>query len=291
MPIPALCLLGLLAWRTLPSDPAADGVPPALPWRRLLLLAGGVLAVAYSGRVDGLAGRVGLVLLALGLVALFLYRDGRSGNRLLPTNPLSITHPVGTAYWLIFLLSLAYSPIGVFMPLLGQQLQGLTPFSAGYLQATMALGWSLMAVVIAGLTLGWQRVVVVVGPLVVAIGVIGQAQSFDTGPLALLVVSIFLTGAGVGLCHAHVANWAMTLTRPEEGSLTAGAIPTIQSLGIAFGAAIGGMIANAAGLEAGLDPATVAEAAHWIYGFCFVPPLAAMVFGLQLRALRGRHSV
>jgi len=287
---PVLCLLALLAWRTLPRATATAGVAPALPWRRLALLGAGVLAVAYSGQIDAAIGRIALVVLAVGLVALFLNRDGRAENRLLPTKPVSLMHPVGTAYWIFFLFGLTYSPIGVFMPLLAQQLQGLSPFAAGYVQATMAIGWSLTAIIIAGAGLGWQRALVVVGPVILLIAIIGQSQTISTGPLALLVVFIFLTGAGVGLSHAHISNWAMTLSRADEGNLTAASIPMVQSLGIAFGAAAGGLIANAAGLDAGLDRLTVAEAARWIYGFCVVPPLIAVALGLRLRVLQARFA-
>ena len=88
----------------------------------------------------------------------------------------------------------------------------------------------------------------------------------------------------------HISNWSMTLTRQDEGNLTAAAIPMVQSLGIAFGAAAGGLIANAAALESGLDRSTVAEAADWIYGFCVVPPFIAVVLGWRLRVLRDRFA-
>ncbi len=292
--MPVLCLLGVLAWRTLTQAAARPSVaptlPPTLPWRRLALLGAGVLSVAFSGQIDAVIGRIALVVLAIGLVALFLNRDGRADSPLLPTRPASLMHPVGTAYWMFFLFGLTYSPIGVFMPLLAQQLQGLSPFAAGYVQATMAIGWSLTAIVVAGLTLGWQRVLVVAGPLTLLIAIIGQSQTINDGPLGLLVVFIFLTGTGVGLSHAHISNWSMTLTRRDEGNLTAAAIPMVQSLGIAFGAAAGGLIANAAGLDAGLDRVTVAAAAKWIYGFCMVPPLIAVALGLRLRVLRDRFA-
>jgi len=287
---PVLCLLGLLAWRTLPQATATEGTAPSLPWRRLTLLAAGVLAVAFSGQIEAATGHIALVALAIGLVALFINRDGRAGNRLLPTKPVSLTHPVGTSYWIFFLFSLTYSPVGVFMPLLAQQLQGLSPFAAGYVQAAMAFGWSLTAIVVAGVNLSWQRFLVIVGPVTLLIAIIGQSQTIGDGPLALLVIFIFLTGAGVGLSHAHISNWAMTLTRADEGNLTAGSIPMVQSLGIAFGAAIGGLIANAAGLEAGLDRSIVAEAARWIYGFCVLPPLIAIALSLRLRILQARFA-
>jgi hypothetical protein len=57
----------------------------------------------------------------------------------------------------------------------------------------------------------------------------------------------------------------MAAARSGEESQTASAIPTIQSLGIAFGAAAAGLVANAAGLGMGIAPETVASAASWVY--------------------------
>jgi hypothetical protein len=58
----------------------------------------------------------------------------------------------------------------------------------------------------------------------------------------------------------------------------------LQSLGIAFGVATAGLVANMAGLASGVSSATVAAAATWVYALCIIAPLLLM--GLALRLLR-----
>jgi hypothetical protein len=70
--------------------------------------------------------------------------------------------------------------------------------------------------------------------------------------------------------------------------VTASSIPTIRSLGVAFGAAFAGLVANAAGLAAGITPQTVARAIPWVYGTAALAPIAAVPLAWQLDRLRRR---
>ena len=101
------------------------------------------------------------------------------------------------------------------------------------------------------------RHAVVLGPLLMLCGVVGLKVCVVDGSLPMLGLFVALTGAGIGLCFAHISSWTMAAARAEEGALTAASIPTIQSLGIAFGAAVAGLMANAAGLAVGISPTTV----------------------------------
>ncbi len=58
----------------------------------------------------------------------------------------------------------------------------------------------------------------------------------------------------------------------------------MRSLGTAFGAAIAGVIANAAGLGAANEPAAVGHAVTAVYSFCWIPFGLAALF--MLRFLR-----
>jgi hypothetical protein len=103
-------------------------------------------------------------------------------------------------------------------------------------------------------------------------------------------VFVALLGVGIGLCFAHLSSWTMAAARPGEGGLTASAIPTIQSLGIAFGAAAAGLVANAAGLAMGIAPETVASAASWVYQLGIIPPAVMTVLaGRFLWLYQARH--
>src|SRR5262249_16378134 len=67
-----------------------------------------------------------------------------------------------------------------------------------------------------------------------------------------------------------------------EESLTASSIPTVRSLGIAFGAAITGLLANAAGLDRGIGGATVAAAVTLIDSVATLAPILAVLLALRL---------
>jgi len=97
-----------------------------------------------------------------------------------------------------------------------------------------------------------------------------------------------LMGAGIGVCFAHISSWSITAARPGESILTASSIPTIQSLGIAFGAAIAGLVANTAGLATDLSLATVTAAAAWVYRLGIIAPAVLAILAWRLVWLHKR---
>ena len=76
--------------------------------------------------------------------------------------------------------------------------------------------------------------------------------------------------------------------RPGESSLTASSIPTIQSLGIAFGAAIAGLVANTAGLATETSRATVTAVATRVYQLGIIAPAVLAVLAWRLVRLHQR---
>lgn len=102
------------------------------------------------------------------------------------------------------------------------------------------------------------------------------------GPLVLLGSFATLTGGGYGLCYAHLNSWTMAAARPGEEDRTASFIPLGGQLGTAFGAAIVGVVANAAGLAAGVSVETVAAAATWVYGVSIVAPVVIALLTLRI---------
>jgi MFS family permease len=282
--VPVLMVLAALMWRFLPA-PETDDEAVSLPLLRLTLLGAAVLAVAASGQVGSLAPRLACVASAVILVKLTLRLDAGAATHLFPARPFSATHVVGTALPIILLFTVTIAHTGVFMPLVVQVLHGVTPLWAGYFQAVLALSWTTVAVASAGLEGHAVRRAVLVGPLLVAGGVLGQALLVVDGSLAPLAACIAMTGAGMGLCFAHISSWTMSAARTGEGSVTASAIPTVGSLGRGFGAASAGLVANVAGLGAGISQEAVASAAVWVYGLAVAVPVVVVVLSFRLLAL------
>jgi hypothetical protein len=192
---------------------------------------------------------------------------------------------VGAALWIALLFNVTTSHTGVFMPLVVQVLHGVSPLFAGYFQAVLSFFWTTAAVASAGLQGRSVRRAILVGPILIACGVAGQAFLVVDGALALLASCVALTGAGMGLCFGHISSWTMSAARAGEARVTASSIPTVQSLGRGFGAATAGLVANAAGLGAGVSAETVASAAGWVYGLAVVVPAVIVVLSLRLLGL------
>jgi len=256
-----------------------------------VLLGAGVLCIASSGHLTLLWLRLTLIAAGVVLMGLTFRLDARAVTRLFPSQPLSLYHPVGTAYWMFFWLDVTSSQVTVFMPLVVQVLHGVSPLGAGYFAALRSLAWTFAALSSAGLRGRWVRLVLVLGPLVIMGSIAGQAVVVVNGSLTWLVAFIALHGAGIGICFAHLSSWTISAAREDEVNLTASSIATVRSLGQACGAATAGLIANAAGLAQGVSVATVASAATWVYGLCTLVPVVLTVLALRLLWLHRQPSL
>jgi MFS family permease len=284
---PILLPLSILAWYTLPPIGVKAGAGP-FPLLRLTLLGVGVLGVATSGQITSLLLRLALIGSAAVLVGWAFYLDARATNRLFPSQPLSLNTAVGTASWIFLLFGLTTSQATVFLPLIVHVLYGVSLLTAGYITALLSIAWTITALYSASLLDRWVRVMIVLGPLVMVGGGVGLAASIASGPLPLLGTCIALMGAGIGVCFAHISSWSIAAARQGESVLTASSIPTIQSLGIAFGAALAGLVANTAGLATDISRATVTAAATWVYQLGIIAPSILAVLAWRLLWLHQR---
>lgn len=285
-PIILAFILG--ARRALPQHEKPARAAPAFPTLRLLLLAAGVMAIGLAGSVDSTAAQGALLVAAAVLLAGAFRLDALAPDRLFPSRPLAVTTPTGTAYWLFFLLSITHSAVGVFLPLAIQMMHGVGPLGAAYFNGVLALGWTAASMVVSGWSGRRESVALIGGALLAAASLAGLAAVTTAAHPALIAVLVGSLGVGIGMSNIHVAATAMRLSAQGEESVTASSIPTIRSLGVAFGAAAAGLVANAAGLAAGIAPQSVARAIPWVYGAAALAPAAAVPLAVQLDRLRRR---
>ena len=99
-----------------------------------------------------------------------------------------------------------------------------------------------------------------------------------------------MVGFGVGCCNLHLTAATMRSALPGEESITASSIPSIRSLGIAFGAAGVGLIANLAGLGGGISVDTVARAITWVDSAAAVAPACGILLAMRTVALHRRAA-
>jgi MFS family permease len=89
--------------------------------------------------------------------------------------------------------------------------------------------------------------------------------------LALMTMSAFLMGIGIGAYNVHLVARAMDSVAADEHRSTAAALSSVRSIGTAFGAAIAGGVANLAGLGDATEPIAVGHAVTAVYIFCCIP--------------------
>src|SRR6202007_2534421 len=129
-----------------------------------------------------------------------------------------------------------------------------------------------------------ERFALLSGPVIATTGLACLTAVALLPGLALMTVSAYLMGLGIGLYNVHLVARAMDSVAANEHRSTASALTSVRSIGTAFGAAVGGVVANIAGLGGATEPAAVGHAVTAVYMFCCIPfGLAAL---LMLRFVR-----
>ena len=278
VPIGAAFLAGVL-WKIPKSadQATADSRTLRFPIWRVGLLGLGVLCVGSSGQADSAALRITLIA-AAGLIVWYAFtRDAKAGNRLFPSQPLSLSAPVGLAYWGHILVAAAYTAVSIYLPLVLTVLHEMAPLYVGLANGLMSIGWSIAAALVAGLHGSRERKVVIAGPICLMAGSVGLAlvAAFG-GHFAWVLICAPMVGVGIGIFHVHMTVRVMGVARPGEESITASSLSTIRSLGMAFGAALAGTVANVAGLQEVATPEAVRAAVTWVYMSNLLPLMLAV---------------
>lgn len=269
----------------LEAGPPRTTAPGRLPVWRLLALSAGVVLIAAAG-IEVTVVRTSLLVLA-GLVclALFLWQDARRvGSRLLPSRPIGLATPAGAALTMILCLSAATIAITAYGPLLVTELHGVAPLTAGYIVASASIAWTVAAVAVSGFPERHDPRFIAAGMTLASLSVAGFAFSVPHGPVWLIAVCSAMEGAGFGMAWTFILRRATSLAPAGETERVAAAMPTVQRLGYALGAAYVGIVANAAGYGDSHDRAAVADAASLIFLACL--PLAAIGLLAMLRFVR-----
>lgn len=269
--------------------PAAAASEPSLgsstiPLAQIALLAASVLAVAAGGLSRALAWQGAGVAAGIALGAAAIMVERRSQVRLLPSGTCALASPLGAVYASVALL-LVGTTTEIYVPYFLQTLHGYTPLAAGYLTAAMAAGWSFSSMLSSGREGAAAVSMLRAGPVLGAASLLAlallvpAASALSPAMLMLLYgVALAAAGAGVGLGWPHLLTRVLTLAPAGEGGLASAAITTVQLYGMAIGAAVAGLVANAAGLSEPGGKAGAQSAAVWLFAsFALAPALAALL--------------
>ena len=285
------CALGVGALLTLPADTGDNlaDIPP-FPVLRLVLICSAIALLSLASVLTGAALKGGLIGAAIGCFALMMLIDHRAVAPLLPSDAFSLRSPTGVGLWMVLLMSVGYSPLAVYGPLFLQRLHGLSPLDAGFIVASASLAWTTAALTVAPLAEEWRPRLIVTGPLAMSVGLAGMALLMAPGPAAAVLLPIALVGSGIGAARAFVLQRVMSGARDGEDNIAAASSATVQQAGIALGAAIAGLVANANGLDSRLDLAAMVRASVWVPLILAAAPSAACAIGIRLNQVAQRSE-
>lgn len=249
----------------------ANGDKAQFPGVRLLFLSSAVLCVTFAGADIAVARSTVLCLAAGGLLWATFHLDGRRGeSRMFPSQPLRLTHPVGAGLLLILLASFATMSFLVYGPILLQTLHGVTPLAAGYLVVLESLSWGAAAVLVSGISAAKEPAMIRIGAVLIVASIVGFALTMPYGPVWAVALCAVGQGAGFGMSRTFVVKHITLNARAGQNDVAASAIPTMQQIGFAFGAAAAGIVANANGFATEITIATSQNVAIWIFA-TFIP--------------------
>jgi MFS family permease len=259
-----------------PARMTPAGIGAALPGRQLLALTAGVLAISAAGVQSEPWRMAACAAVGFATLVLVLRLESHAPVRLFPPTPLAFGVPWGPGYVMVLALATATVSFTVYAPLLLARLYGITALTAGFLVAVESVAWTLAAIAFAGAPASRETVLIRSGAAAIAAGVVGLAWTMPRGPVWALVLWTALQGMGFGMCWAFLLRRIVAGVPAEDRERASAAVPTMQMIGYAVGAAGSGMVANALGLVDGAPDAVVRSVAFWVFA-AFVP---LAVFGV-----------
>ncbi|MGH1350395.1 MAG: MFS transporter [Methyloligellaceae bacterium] len=274
---------------TVITDPKQDNTDTEhkhVPVRRLLVLSAGIIFIAQAGIDNSAIRQILLVLSGLTCLFLFFWLDTRAGdNRLFPKFPLSLANPIGAALLAVLLLSAATVAFSIYGPLIMIMLYKISALTAGYVLACMAIGWAITSISLANSPQHRDTKLILSGAIVITLSTPGLFYAVPNGPLPLIAAFAFMQGSGFGLAWTFIIRKAAAIAPDGETERVASAIPTMQRIGYATGAAFLGIIANMSGLKVDADSGTTGFVAAMIFLACIPVAIAgtyAMIRFLKL---------
>ncbi|MEO9327145.1 MFS transporter [Gordonia aurantiaca] len=271
--------IAVLAARALPRGRGSGDRHP-LPWASLTAVTVVAAAVSVASVSGSTTAIVSLGVVAILALAGFVAVDRRGGTGLLPRLTYTAGNPLKWIYLSIAVLAIG-STTEAFLPLFGQQVGGLTPFTAGLLPAALSSGWTIAQ--IASSTWAHGRAAAaarIAGPAFLAAGLAGYGlvQPLD-GPVAVFgwYALLLLAGMGIGMAFPHVATSAMGITNDQDEAARASAgVNSVQMVANTVGSAAAGLL-----VSLGSDP--VSSTRLLCFGFA---GLAVIGVGIAMRSVR-----
>jgi len=252
------------------------------PFRRLLAVTAGVVALSLGGAAsDPLAAGAALVATIV-IVSLAFRADRGAPVRLFPSDLLVLRRVAPLGIWLLTVMCCAEAAVGVYIPLLVQTLYGTSSLVAGYFLAIVAFAWTVAALIAARFSGPVVDAFIVAGPTLLCLGLLALGPALYLDSLLPAGIAMTVIGTGFGIQFAFVTQRVLAALNPDEGDVTAGALPTLQSAGAAFGAALAGLVGNLAGIALLDDPDSLRRASLWVMGVSAALGIPAVLAAVRM---------
>lgn len=280
--LPIAGLLALLVYTQIRQQLSASAKHARSPLGKIALLAGSVLLVSVASLSPNWGWNIAGIAAGLLMAVLIAKADNRARIRLFPTGSYSAHTALGSLYACICLLSIGVTT-EIYIPYFLQVIHAKSPLAAGYWTALMSAGWTLGSFISSGRSAATANRLIQMGPVVSTVSLALLAIMMPLGGLspdgshaaAWLIVPLLGVGLGVGLCWPNLLTRVFKSAPKGQENMASAAITTLQLYAMAMGAALAGMVTNAAGFTqpGGLQGAQQAAAALF-FVFACAPGLA-----------------
>jgi MFS family permease len=280
--VPLGLIFIVLVFRIVPKF-SGERVRMTVPFLRLSAIGCGIMLVALASIMRSLVMEVLFVAGAAMVLASVILIDRRSRAPLFPSNAFTLNSTLGLGLWIVLFMPVAQAATSVYLVMTLQSLWGYGPTKAGAFSATFAIAWSTFAILVANIQdpryRGWM---IRLGPtlLVMGLAIIGFGFSIDK-PLVVMSGQMCI-GTGFGVSWGFLSQTIMESARSGERDRASALLPTLQSAGYAIGAAIAGLVANAAGYPEATTPAALRSATITIFLVSTAIGLCALISGYAL---------
>lgn len=283
MLLPLVALIGLVVAREVPAlRDNHPGNAVVIPHATLVLFIAAIGLISISSLGSTWQQQIAGTLIGLLVGALAIRIDSASAVRLLPQGAYCISSPIGSVFALMSLLSIVMA-CEIYLPYFLQVIQGLSPLVAGYMTASLAAGWTVASLMGSSARGAHVDRLILRGPMIVAVALAtlaatlrNPAMAGTTFGLPLLTAQLVMVGYGIGIAWPHLLSTVLARVDASERDVAAASITTVQMFSTAFGAALAGAIANAAGI---VDPGGsqgAMDAASYLFAALATAPLLAI---------------
>lgn len=222
-----------------------DLVSAVLGTSGLLALVYAIMRGGESGWTDRLA--VGSACAALALLILFIWRQARSADPMMPLRLFAARSRAGSYGTMLFIGAGMFATF-YFLTLYMQQVQGFSPVKTGLAYLPFSIGMGAAAGISSKLSATVApRLIAGPGLLIAACGMLWLSTlKADSSYLTHLMPGMILTAFGLGLCFVPMTLGAVANVKDQDTGIAAALLNTSQQVGGALGLAVLTTIATTA---------------------------------------------